>query len=98
MSEPDLAARTLDQLRLIPEPCSIVMGGTVNLVQMGLVDDIAVDEGHVTVTLLLTDASCIHFRAMQRYIADAVGALPDVSGVTVLQTSTKIWTPDRMTA
>ena len=93
----DLTARILDQLRLIPEPCSIAMGSEVNLVQMGLVDGIEIDEGDVTVTLCLTDASCIHFRAMQRFIADGVLALPGVSKVSVLQTADKIWTADRMT-
>lgn len=83
-------------LERIPEPCSIAMGRTTSLVGMGLLEDIAVsDTGEVTITLCLTDAACVHFRSMQRYIVDAVGGLAGVTCVQVVQTLEKLWTPDR---
>ena len=91
----EIAAR-LDR---IPEPCSIAMGGTVSLAAMGLVDDVAISEdGGVTVTLCLTDAACVHFGAMQRFIADELSKLPGISNVQVVQTLDKLWTPDRVRA
>lgn len=85
------------RLDRIPEPCSIAMGGTVSLAAMGLVDDVAIAEGgEVTVTLCLTDAACVHFTAMQQFIADEIAGLPGVSSVRVVQTLDKLWTPDRV--
>jgi len=94
-----LTEEILHRLDTIPEPCSIAMGGTISLVGMGLVDDIVIaDDGMVTVTLCLTDAGCVHFSSMQRFIADEVERLAGVSGVRVVQTLDKLWTPDRVTA
>jgi metal-sulfur cluster biosynthetic enzyme len=89
----EIAAR----LDTIPEPCSIAMGGTTSLAGMGLVDDVAIaDDGHVTITLCLTDPACAHFTGMQRFIADEIGPLDGVTGVKVVQVLDKLWTPDRV--
>jgi metal-sulfur cluster biosynthetic enzyme len=90
-----LLARIQAQLALVPEPCSIAMGARVNIVQMGLIDDIALDDGQIRVTLCLTDPACVHFRSMQAYIAGVLGDLPEVKSVVVVQTTEKLWTPDR---
>lgn len=94
---PGLSAQIMTVLEGIPEPCSIAMGGKTSLAGMGLVDDIAVSKaGQVTITLCLTDAACVHFTSMQKFIADAVGALSGVTSVRVVQTLDKLWTPDRV--
>jgi metal-sulfur cluster biosynthetic enzyme len=86
-------------LATVPEPCSIAMGRTVSLTQMGLVDAVDVaDDGAVTITLCLTDAACVHFRSMQQFISDAVRPLAGVTSVRVGQTLDKLWTPDRAEA
>lgn len=91
-----LLAEIAARLDRIPEPCSIAMRRTVSLAAMGLVDDVVIaDNGEVTVTLCLTDAACVHFTAMQRYIADEIAGLPGITGVQVVQTLDKLWTPDR---
>ncbi|MDP3674712.1 MAG: iron-sulfur cluster assembly protein [Novosphingobium sp.] len=84
------------RLDAIPEPCSIAMGAATSLAGMGLIDDIAItDDGRVTITLCLTDPGCVHFTGMQRFIGDEVGGLDGVTGVKVVQTLDKLWTPDR---
>lgn len=87
------------RLDRIPEPCSIAMGGKVSLGAMGLVEDVAIDEsGAVIVTLCLTDPACVHFGAMQRFIADELEPLDGVKSVRVVQTLEALWTPDRVRA
>lgn len=72
------------------------MGTRTTLGAMGLIEDIAFADGHATVTLCLTDPACVHFRAMQAYIADTLAPLPEVKSVAVKQTLTALWTPDRI--
>ena len=86
------------RIAAIPEPCAIAFGAPTTLGDMGLIETIDVSDGHATVTLCLTDSACVHFNAMQRYIADALADLPGVRGVIVRQSLTTLWSPDRMTA
>ena len=87
------------RLDAIPEPCSFAMGAATTLAGMGLIDDIAIsDDGRVTITLCLTNPGCVHFTGMQKFIGDEVGALERVTGVTVVQTLDKLWSPDRARA
>nr|WP_275404231.1 iron-sulfur cluster assembly protein [Pseudonocardia acidicola] len=66
-----------------------------DIVRMGLVDEIDCRDGHVRVVLVLTDASCVHFAGLQRYITDVLTALPGVDSVQVTASRTEMWTPDR---
>jgi len=89
---------TIDaRLHGIPEPCSIAMNDPMSMVEMGLIDDIAIsDAGDVTVTLCLTDPGCVHYMRMVQYITDAVTPLEGVASVKVRQTLDKLWTDDRV--
>jgi metal-sulfur cluster biosynthetic enzyme len=85
------------RLRTIPEPCSLLMRTPMDICQMGIVGPVECSpDGAVKVELVLTDASCIHFSALQRYITDAVLAISDVTQVTVSASTSILWTPDRM--
>lgn len=89
------AERIREELRRVPEPCAILMRQQDDIMQMGLVDEIECRGGDVRVVLVLTDASCVHFAGLQRYIRDVLTALPGVDSVEVTASSTKMWTPDR---
>lgn len=80
----------------IPEPCALAMRRPTTIGQMGLIEDVRFEAGHATVTLCLTDSACVHFGAMQRFVADVLANFPEVTSVTVDQTLTELWTPDRM--
>lgn len=67
----------------------------VSIVQMGLVDDVRVDDGVARITLCLTDTACVHFTGMQRAIADALADIPGIAAVQVVQATDKLWDPDR---
>jgi metal-sulfur cluster biosynthetic enzyme len=86
-------ADVLDALRAVPEPCSIAMRAPTDICSMGLVERVEIEGSHVRVTLVLTDPSCVHFSAMQRYIADEVNALEDVDQVTVVASTSRLWVP-----
>lgn len=66
-------------------------------VAMGLVDEISYDDGDVRIVLVLTDASCVHFTGLRRYIGDVIGLMPGVDSMTVTASTTEIWTQDRRT-
>lgn len=83
------------ELRRVPEPCGILMREPIDICDMGLVDEIVVTHGHVRVVLVLTDASCVHFSGLQRYISDVLRDLPGVDTVDVVASSRDLWTPDR---
>ena len=82
----------------IPEPCSITVGGRLKLGEMGLIETITVVEGHATKAWCLIDSAFVHFAAMQDYIRDVLSGLPGLNGVTVAQSLTELWTPDRTSA
>src|ERR1700729_1171140 len=86
----------LERLRDVPEPCSILTGGAMNIREMGLVEGVRIDEGGVCVELVLTDASCPHFQGMRRYIADVLMELDGIDAVEVTISTRTLWTPDRV--
>jgi metal-sulfur cluster biosynthetic enzyme len=91
-----LVAEIARRLEEVPEPCAIAMGLSKSIVDMGLIEDIAIDdEGCVTITLCLTDAGCVHFNSMRRYIADVLDPVEGIDEVHVKQTLDKLWSPDR---
>jgi metal-sulfur cluster biosynthetic enzyme len=88
-------AEIRERLRGVPEPCSILMRAPKDICEMGLVDEIEIDGGHVRVVLVLTDPSCVHFLSLRRYITDALLEHPDVTSVEVVMSTTELWTPER---
>src|ERR1700691_2496958 len=83
------------QLATIAEPCGIAMGRSINICDMGLIEEVLIEGGNVKIVLCLTDPGCIHFSALQRYIRDVVSLVDSVQTVEVVQTTEQLWTPDR---
>jgi metal-sulfur cluster biosynthetic enzyme len=86
----------IDKIHTIPEPCGLLMRAPLSVVDMGLVDRVAIVGGDVAIELVLTDASCVHFSALRTYISEVVSTLDGVRSVRVTASSTKLWTPDRL--
>ena len=86
----------LGQLAQVDDPCSLTMGRPVDICALGLVERVEATDGHVAVELCLTDPSCAHFMALRQFIADKLLALPGVVSVEVTQTTSVLWTPDRV--
>jgi metal-sulfur cluster biosynthetic enzyme len=88
--------QVLDALRGVAEPCSLAMRTPMDICEMGLVEGVEIESGHVTVTLVLTDPSCVHFTGMRRFIEDELLALAGVTRVAVAMSTRTLWTPDRV--
>jgi metal-sulfur cluster biosynthetic enzyme len=98
MTDRTLIARIEAALARVVEPCSLAFGKPISIVAMGLIERIEVAGGQAKITLCLTDAACIHFAGMQRFIRDELLELPEIETVEVRQTLDRLWTPDRRRA
>ncbi len=98
MIDAALLARIEARLARVTEPCSIAFGKPISIVEMGLIERVEVTDGHAEITLCLTDAACVHFAGMQRFIQDELLDLPEIDSVAVKQTLEQLWTPDRQRA
>lgn len=82
-------------LRAVADPCSIAMLAPQSIVDLGLVESISITGRAVRISLVLTDASCVHFSGMRGYISDLLLGLDGVDSVEVVASTTQLWTPDR---
>ena len=68
----------------------------LDFVELGLVYDVAVDGGDVTVTFTLTTPACPIGPQVSEQMEEFVGELDWVEEVTTTMVFTPPWTPDRM--
>lgn len=93
----DLKEAVRDELLEVLDPCSCMSEHPVNIVDLGLIEEIAIDDGAVEITVLLTSQRCTYFLDINDEIRERVGDLPEVESVEVHQdTSGEIWTRERM--
>jgi metal-sulfur cluster biosynthetic enzyme len=83
-------------LEAVVDPCSKAMGRPMDIVTMGLVESISIEDHKVTLTIILTDANCFFFGDIERFVADVLTDLPGVEEVDVQISSTTLWSPDRV--
>lgn len=93
-----LEAAVRDRLRNVVDPCSAARGIGNDIVEMGLVRDVHIDDddGRVTVALRLTTPACMMVANFQRQLEEEVGSLPGVSSVALETDSGLEWTPEMM--
>lgn len=87
------------QLREVLDPCSCMSDHPIDIVDLGLVDDITVDEeaGEARIDILLTSQRCMYVIDITDEIQERVESLPDIETADVHQvTSGKVWTAERM--
>lgn len=82
----------LDALRLIPDP---ELG--VDIVSLGLIDRVDVDDGHVRVRYTLTTFGCGIGPILEGQMYEVLYGLPGVVDVTPELVFDPPWTRDRMT-
>ena len=70
-------------------------GTRLDIVEMGLVDDVEQVDGTVWVRLLLTDPMCMYQFEMRAQIIEALTGLPGVDSVEVAPVAGKLWWPER---
>lgn len=95
-TEPPLSERTpedqvLRQLWRVVDP---ELG--MNILRLGLVYDVEIKEGDVTVVMTLTTPGCPMARAITEGVHRVVSGLPWVSSTTVRLVWEPRWTPERI--
>jgi metal-sulfur cluster biosynthetic enzyme len=85
-------------LNTVVDPCSEAAGVPLGLIDMGIVESVAIDGDAVSVTLLPTFPGCIYTAIFADEIARRVGELDSAAAVSVeLSTTGSIWDEERMT-
>jgi metal-sulfur cluster biosynthetic enzyme len=84
----------IDALRDVYDPCCQDRG--VSIVDMGIVEDVRHEAGHVEVDLIPTTGWCPFVANMSTAIPDALKHLPGVTTVDVKLVWEPAWTPDRL--
>lgn len=83
-------------LDTVIDPCSAANGTDLSVVEMGLLDDITVDDGHVDVDLMVTSPMCTMVPYFIKEIRRDVGALDGVESVAVTADNGLEWVPSMM--
>jgi metal-sulfur cluster biosynthetic enzyme len=83
-------------LRTVVDPCSIATGRPVDLVDMGLVQKVDVDDSAVTVVLQLTSPFCFQVGMMAERMESAVLEHTQARSVTVKIDHHAEWMPSMM--
>ena len=89
-------AEIYEQLATVYDTCSVFNGTNLNIVEMGLVEEVEQDGGRVRVRLLLTDPICLYQFEMRAQIIDKLTALAGIEDVRVEPVAGRLWWPERM--
>jgi len=68
----------------------------MSVVDLGLIYDVAIDEGRVRITMTLTTQGCPLHDAMAEWVRQATSRIPGVEDVLVAIVFDPPWTPDRI--
>lgn len=68
----------------------------LNVVDLGMITDIAIDDDTTTVSMVLTTVSCPFWELFTGQVQDALREVPGIGQVRVLCDTSQQWTPDRM--
>jgi metal-sulfur cluster biosynthetic enzyme len=84
----------MDALRDVYDPCCADRG--ISIVDMGVVEDVRVADGHVDVDLVLTTGWCPFVATMSSAIPDRLREVEGVDSVDVQVVWDPVWTPERL--
>ncbi len=92
MNQKDIQASILDALREVEDP---EVG--INIVDLGLIYGIEVEEGRAIVEMTMTTPACPLFSALESRIREAIqGKIPEIREVEVRLVWEPPWGPERM--
>jgi metal-sulfur cluster biosynthetic enzyme len=97
IANPEVARdAVVDCLKAIIDPCSAANGTNFNLVEMGILKDIQIQRGDVSIRLRITSPSCMMLEFFSAEIHTRVAALPGVKSVEVHSDGGFEWEPSMM--
>ena len=88
------AADLMDALRDVYDPCCAERG--VSIVDMGIVEDVRLADGHADVDLVLTSGWCPFVVSMSTAIPDRLRAVEGVESCDVHVVWDPVWTMERL--
>ena len=83
--------RNRDALRVVIDP---ELGH--NIIDLGFVYDISVDDGAVRITMTATTPGCPAIRFLKEGVANATARMPGVRSVDIVMTFDPPWAPSRI--
>ncbi|MEQ8166412.1 MAG: metal-sulfur cluster assembly factor [Alphaproteobacteria bacterium] len=86
-----------DTLGGVADPCMAAVGLDLSVVDLGLIYDVDLDDGHVSVTMTFTEIGCQFTHVVVSGSYDAIEALPGVASVKVVPCWEPLWTEARLT-
>ena len=86
-----------EALREVVDPCSAATGSNLNIVEMGLLKSVDVDDGHVDIEMRLTTPVCHMVAYFHEEIDDRVGELAGVESVEVETDDGFEWSEEMLT-
>lgn len=95
----DLKMAVKAQLQEVLDPCSCITDNPIDLVDLGIIDDITIDEqtGEARIDILLTSQRCMYVIDITDEIKERVESIEGIEMAEVHQvTSGKVWTAERM--
>ena len=99
MTYPMLEHNAWSALERVYDPCSIATRSPLNIVDMGLVRTVDLDqESNVTVSICPTSPSCMLMASITEGAEAELGKVEGLGEVTVTIDAEFFWTPEAMTA
>ncbi len=86
----------IEALDTVPDPCCILSGKDLSILDLGLINRIEHQDGTVVVGVTLTDTMCEFSHKIFADIEALVDVLPEVTKVVVVPEVLPIWSPDRL--
>jgi len=90
-------SRVRDELAEIVDPCSAATGSNLDIVELGLVKSVDVDDGHVEVFLRLTSPMCHMVAYFMDQVNERIGGLDGVDSVELDTDHGTEWSEEMMT-
>ena len=89
-------AAVRERLRTVIDPCSAAVGTDLDVVEMGMVNAVTVDDGAVSVELCLTSPGCMMVEYFAREVDAQIGTLDGVDSVELTTDAGFTWTRGMM--
>jgi metal-sulfur cluster biosynthetic enzyme len=84
------------ELEAVVDPCSCLTPSPVSILDLGLVREIEVADGAITITLCMTDPMCMYFVDIAGEIETRIAALGWTGTVSVNWDTAADWDPELM--
>jgi metal-sulfur cluster biosynthetic enzyme len=91
-----VAAAVETALAQVPDPCMVAAGIPASVIELGLLDGVAVEQGRATITITLTEIGCPFTHDIMTELTDAAMAVEGVEEVAVQPRWAPMWSEERL--